>query len=137
MYYKELLPNGCKYIPIDYVKRSDDSIVCDFNSIDFPDIKADVALVSGVLHYIEDPVRFLNWVCDVANRKIIVRHILFEIFSKAVPPTPENYKFLGIRSMISMSEIKEVISKRGFTVTREEVFITHEDNPLLCFEKVN
>ena len=61
---KEFLPAGAKYYPIDYISRSDDTIICDFNKHEFPNIHADVAFVSGVLEYIDD----YKWFIDSISR---------------------------------------------------------------------
>lgn len=67
---REALPS-CRYLPVDYVARSPDTIVCDFNRGDFPAEVADVAVVSGCLEYLEDPAWFVERISRVAGRCVI------------------------------------------------------------------
>jgi hypothetical protein len=56
------LKPGCQYQPCDCVKSSDNVLLCDFNSHQYPDTdeKFDYVVVSGLLEYIRDPRRFLE-----------------------------------------------------------------------------
>jgi hypothetical protein len=68
---KEFLPENCHYIPCDYVSRSEDTIVCDFNAGQFPEEKVDVCFISGCLEYVQDPGWFVGKVSAFSNRCII------------------------------------------------------------------
>lgn len=57
---KDHLPEGSGYVGVDYVGRSQNTIICDFNKREFPDERADVAFVSGCLEYIEDAPWFVS-----------------------------------------------------------------------------
>ena len=49
------VPPGCEYTPADLVARSNDSLVIDINSDDWPTLqKYDVVVFSGVLEYVHD-----------------------------------------------------------------------------------
>ena len=58
MWLKELLPGSCKYYPVDFIKRCEHTILCDFNRYEFPDIHVDISFCSGILEYIRDPSWF-------------------------------------------------------------------------------
>jgi SAM-dependent methyltransferase len=50
-----LLPPNINYIGIDFVKRSDKTIICDFNKFEFPDVRdADIVFVMGCYEWVRD-----------------------------------------------------------------------------------
>ena len=61
----------CVYIPVDYRARSPETIVCDFNRGEFPDVRADVSFVSGCLEYIENPAWFIGQIAIHSNICVI------------------------------------------------------------------
>jgi len=66
---KGFLPADTQYYPVDYISRSDNTIICDFNHHQFPNIHVDVAFISGVLEYVEDYRWFINSIskcCQIA-----------------------------------------------------------------------
>ncbi len=70
---RDFLPKNIKYIPVDYVQRSDDTIVCDLNqSMDELNKEhlRDVIFLSGVLEYIENLDKFIE-VISVSNKVIL------------------------------------------------------------------
>ena len=56
-----LLP-GSRYVPVDTVKTTPDTRLCDFNAGKWPQIreKFDVVVVAGVLEYANDPTKVLR-----------------------------------------------------------------------------
>lgn len=71
---KEFLSRSCQYIPVDYVSRSPDTVVCDFNLYEFPNVYADVVFVSGVLEYMADVDWFIEQAANHAERKVIISY---------------------------------------------------------------
>lgn len=57
-----LLPDHVKYYPVDYQPLTENTIVCDFNKKEFPDITADVVVMIGVHGYID----YQMWLIDQA-----------------------------------------------------------------------
>jgi hypothetical protein len=72
---RELLPPDCHYQPCDLVDAPD-VLRCDFNQDLWPVLprEYDVAVVSGVIEYLHDPVRFLERVPTLADR-VILTHV--------------------------------------------------------------
>jgi hypothetical protein len=66
MWLREYLKN-CRYFPVDYVSRGEDTIVCDFNKYEFPEVYADVAFVSGCLEYVKDYAWFISEIAKYCN----------------------------------------------------------------------
>lgn len=61
----------CRYVPVDYRSRSPDTLVCDFNRKEFPDVDVDVCFVSGCLEYVEDPAWFIEQIGNHAKRCVL------------------------------------------------------------------
>jgi len=69
---RKYIPNTVKYYGCDLVKRSDDTIVCDFNRGIYPPIKRyDYVFCSGVLEYINDLEHFLNTIKNYGECLIV------------------------------------------------------------------
>jgi hypothetical protein len=70
MWLREFLHGGT-YLPVDYVSRGKDTIVCDFNKKEFPEAWADVVFVSGCLEYMEDYRWFVGRISGSCRRCVI------------------------------------------------------------------
>jgi hypothetical protein len=70
MWLRDYIKNG-RYFPVDYKKRDDTTIVCDFNKYEFPSIKGDVAFVAGCLEYVKDYKWFIKMIAAHTNTCII------------------------------------------------------------------
>ncbi len=71
MYLQRLLGPETKYYPVDYKKNCDNTIVCDFNKGEFPDIDVDVICAAGILDYITKPEWFLSEICKHCRKVLI------------------------------------------------------------------
>ena len=71
MWLQEFLPKNCTYLPVDYVARTENTIVCDFNRHEFPVQKADIAFVSGCLEYVVDAKWFIQKITNQVDSCII------------------------------------------------------------------
>lgn len=69
---QNLLPADIKYYPVDYKKRGSESAVCNFNSGDFPDIKADVCLCALTAEFVPALPKFLKNLCIAAQKQILM-----------------------------------------------------------------
>ncbi|WP_167958653.1 Coenzyme F420 hydrogenase/dehydrogenase, beta subunit C-terminal domain [Anaerosporobacter faecicola] len=121
MYLKKLLDENVIYYPLDYTKRQEDTIVCDLNKYEFPDIKVDAIVCAGIIGYLND----LNWFFDCLKNstdKIILTYQSKECgFSQ---------------SLYTTNEIINMLYERGFVITNWDKEFC-EDWPLLaCFEKL-
>lgn len=130
MHLRKQLHPKCKYIPVDYISRSNDTIVCDFNDDKLPELKFDVAFLCGVLMYLYDPAKFLNWLCIVTKKKIILRFAqLNELTQKE--------KFSGHVSCGTVEFVDNIIKTNGFKITKKEIsFDKKREYILLCYERV-
>ncbi|NBD12950.1 class I SAM-dependent methyltransferase [Corallococcus silvisoli] len=61
----------CRYTPSDFVKRSEDCLVADLDSGQFPEGRWDVVMMLGVLEYMHDPEAVLTRIAAAAPRLIL------------------------------------------------------------------
>ena len=120
-----LLRPQCDYVPMDYVSRSDDTIICDLNSETLPLLQIDVAFASGVIQYVNNIEKFLAWLCHCSAKKIIIR--TKHMYDKATD------KFMGYVSTPSIEDIESIIHNHGFLTTKKEIF--NNNIAALCFAK--
>lgn len=116
---RRILNRNVKYYPVDCRKTSNDTIVCDFNKLEFPDQKVDVIFAAGILGYISDPEWFLTEI-STHCRKLIISY-----------KGRENYanQPLYTRDVIS------ILNNLGFGITERDYSLA-EWTLLACFEKI-
>lgn len=90
-YIKEYLPKTVNYYPIDYVDRGDNTVICDFNKGQFPNIFADLSTCTGVLVYIELADELISHICEHTAHTVIFSTITIEGF-----PDIDARRYLGI-----------------------------------------
>lgn len=68
---------NCHYQPVDFYKKTPDTLICDFNNGEFPSLmnKFDYVVCSGLFEYIRDPLAFLGFFCGLGS-KIILTYAL-------------------------------------------------------------
>lgn len=80
MHIKDYLSSDIIYYPIDYHRRTEDTIVCDLNKGTYPDISTDVSICCGILEYMCEPERLLLNVCKKTNIQIIISYWTLDKF---------------------------------------------------------
>jgi len=124
---KEFLPKTIKYIPIDYISRSVDTIVCDLNKKELPDCKSmeNVVLCSGVLEYIVDIDWFVNSL--VKTDKVIASYCTLEKFSNL-----KIRKQYAWKNNLTLEEFLQLFLKKGFILSKMNII---NNNSTFCFLK--
>lgn len=111
---KEYLGNDITYYGCDYVKRQKDTIVCDLNHYEFPNIDFDVAYISGSLEYMENLEWYFDQICK-ANHEVILSYSLLEYF-----PLIDLRKRKSWVNHLSAIDIIEYMKRRNFLLTTSE-----------------
>lgn len=78
MSLKKYLCGDIKYIPCDYTKHDEMTIVCDLNRDVFPNVDIDTLFMSGVLEYIVDIESLVKESCRHTKREIICSFVTLE-----------------------------------------------------------
>lgn len=71
MWTKEYIPNKCEYYGVDYTFRGTDSLIYNFNEMEFPDFNVDVIFVSGCLEYVEKEKWFISKISSHTKRCVV------------------------------------------------------------------
>lgn len=127
MWLKEFITEKESYIPVDYVFRGEETIVCDFNMYQYPVVIADTAFVSGCLEYVKDYKWFITEICK-QHEKCILSYCTIEYF-------PENKmrKNLTWNNHLSKEDILMLFKENNFNLVNEK--LTETNNQLFVFEK--
>ena len=116
MWLKQYLKDN-KYFPVDYTDRGEGTIICDFNTGEFPEINADVAFISGALEYVEDPDWFIS---NVSKRcsECVISYCTIEDY-----PDVKFRNKQGWVNSYSNQEIIDLFAKFGFKLVAENTNI--------------
>jgi hypothetical protein len=110
MNLRKHLSENTRYYPVDYKKRCEETIVCDLNKNEFPNINADTYVLCAMLYYIEKPIELIKKCAEYANRKIIVA-----LHSNNLTDAIQFRAFFGMINYLYFDEITEILKPFGFT----------------------
>ena len=111
------LPDGCTYIPVDYCSRGAETIICDFNKLQYPEIISDVVLMISVLQWIENPIWLIKEACLHCKKKVLCHYI--------TPSDENNISIMikregeGIKNHLSPIDIIAAFNSNGFILSNE------------------
>ncbi|MBI5371160.1 MAG: hypothetical protein HZA79_03935 [Sphingobacteriales bacterium] len=125
MWLKEYMPESTIYIPVDYLKRSPEVIVCDFNKKQYPDKRADIAFISGCLEYIAPYNWFISSACAFSG-KVILSYCTTNQF-----PEKKKRNALAWVNHLSESDIVDIFKKNNFQLIHKS--ITANNNSIFVF----
>jgi len=114
MNLRKLIPQHTAYFPVDFKRRCNETVVCDFNKREFPDINADVYVLCAMLYYIEDPTWLLEKVASFASKKIIVA-----LNDKSLAGNPEAMQAGGFKNYMYFDDISELLARHGFAPVKD------------------
>lgn len=114
MYLKSHLKAGVKYYPIDYIQRTEETILCDFNKGSFPDLKTDVSICCGVLEFIHTAEQLLCNVCKNTARQVIISYVTLDKF-----PNIEGRRASAYVSDLTEQGIADVMRRSGYYLDKK------------------
>lgn len=110
------LPKNCKYIPCDLVKKTNQTIVWDFNSDQELDVaNVDVVVCSGVLEYARKPEKLIGVMRRLSGSAIVSYNLAGEGSSKI-----DRLKNDWVNHF-SETELRKLFSASGFVIVDEKV----------------
>ena len=122
---KELIPSDIKYIPTDYIARSPQFVIYDFNKDNFPGIKVDVCVLCGVLTWAKDWKAVFYNACQAANHKVLVAtDINKENGKKALSPCKfleqdlSTFVSIALMNGLKLSSTKVLDTEDGILINR-------------------
>lgn len=130
MYLKNFIQNDVKYYPIDYMKRFDETIVCDLNIGKFPDLKADASVLNGVLEFLTTAEDLLEHVCKKTANIVIISYMTADKF-----PNITGRRTSGYLSDLTESRIIQLLNEGGFELTQKESDPLDSTDTIYLFKK--
>lgn len=112
MWLKGYLSDDVKYSGCDYVKRDDDTIVCDFNQGQFPVNAVELIFVSGCLEYVENVEWFVESISKHCS-SLIISYCTVEL-----NPDINARKSLGWKNHLTLQQLLEILLSNGFALFR-------------------
>ena len=125
MWLKEIIDEkNHSYIGVDYTPRDENTIVCDFNLKEFPNIEAEVYFASGVLEYVKNYKWFISNIARHSQR-CILSYCPIEVFNNKKERID-----LGWKNHLNSFEIIKLFKKANMqlrflteTNTRNKIFV--------------
>jgi hypothetical protein len=124
---KEFLPYNCCYWGCDYVSRNYETIICDFNKYQFPNLQVDICFVSGCLEYVEDYSWFIQKITEVSNY-CIISYCSIDYFPNLKERTQRHWV-----NHLRNEELIDIFLKFNFSI--EAITLTQTNNLILVFKK--
>ncbi|WP_281984334.1 methyltransferase domain-containing protein [Thalassorhabdomicrobium marinisediminis] len=117
---EEFLPEGCTYLPFDHVERDARTVVFDLDAPEsYPEFKADVVVLLGVLEHLKQPARALRLLRDNAPRMIVT----FNTKTVAAHPV---YDKLGLTDaaggMATVERVEGWFADAGWAVAKKDAY---------------
>lgn len=116
-----------KYFPVDYIKRDADTIVCDFNKHEFPEINSDICFISGCLEYIHDYKWFIDQI-GLHSKKVILSYCTTDEF-----PNIRMRKRNAWINHLSKEEIVGLFKNKSFEL--KALDYSYNKDQIFIFEK--
>lgn len=112
------------YYPVDYKKRDEKTIICDFNKHEFPALTADVAFISGCLEYIIDYKWFIKEVC-AHSEKVILSYCTTNEFPTIIERINNNWcNHLSNEEIINLFERHNfILHSSAYAPNKDQIFI--------------
>ena len=119
---EKLISAKCKYYPVDYCNRGENTIVCDFNNHQFPEVYADIVVGSGILEHIIDYKWFIKCMCDHCKKNIIVSYAYSEEGNPEERRHIYNNRYeIEWMNSLSINDLIDVFNMNDFIVKNQKL----------------
>jgi hypothetical protein len=129
MWLKEFIPATVTYYPVDYRPRDENTIICNFNKLEYPKIEANIYFLSGSLEYITDPTIAVEHISIFAE-KCILSYCTLNKFNDI-----KLRKYRGWKNHLRESELihlfslhKMMLLSSEHTKTGDTIFVFKKNN---------
>lgn len=128
MWLRDFLLGGVRYVGVDYAARGPDTLICDFNKKQFPEIGRATFFVSGCMEYVEDPEWFIGMIA-ARSKKCVLSYCATEDFPDLVWRRKR-----GWVNALDAAAVERLFASRGMscvqkvvTESRNTVFVFRSD----------
>lgn len=118
------------YYPIDYIKRSNETILCDFNNDEFPKLQTDISVCTATLVFITKADSLLNYICKNTSRIIILSYVTIDIFSNI-----KGRRASGYVNDFTQEDIVNICLTHGFILKEKRSDPANKIDTLFLFGK--
>ncbi len=129
MWLEKYIPNTVEYHAVDYKYRDKNTVICDFNKLEYPNISADIYFLSGLLEYIRHPNSLIENICTYSE-KCIISYCTVDIFDD-IPLR----RYRGWESHLSKSELIDIFTKNNMYLLSSECTATENTVFVFCKAK--
>lgn len=127
---REFLEPAVLYRPIDYVKRSEDTVVCDFDRDSFPELSADISVCTATLVFLERAEKLLEHICIHTAQSIILSYVTREKF-----PNIAGRRASGYVNDFTHDDIQKLLLRHGFTLVETRPDPANQIDTLYLFRR--
>lgn len=127
---KKFLAPNIQYYPIDYIRRSPKTIICDFNNGDFPKIKADVSVCTATLVFITAAHSLLKHLCQNSSNMVILSYVTLDVF-----PNIDGRRASGYVNDFTQDDIIDFFLTYGFILKEKQPDPANKIDTLFLFSK--
>lgn len=127
---REFLEPTVLYCPIDYVKRSEDTVVCDFDRDSFPEIRTDIAVCTATLVFLERAEKLLEHICAHTAQSIILSYVTREKFSNTAGRRASGYV-----NDFTHHDLQKLLLRHGFTLAEMRPDPANQIDTLYLFRR--
>lgn len=136
MLIKKHLPLGCRYIPIDFIPYTEETIVCNLDEYEYPTIEetpcVDCAILSGTLELVRDWQWLLQKTSKITPR-MIISIVTTDIFNQNYPTMRAKFEH-GFLTNIYPHELILFMQSLGYRLTAAKE--RHQLDNIYLFERV-
>lgn len=108
---RKYLDSSVEYYPVDYVRRSKETILCDFDKDELPNIRTESAICTATLVFLEKTERLIHHLCTYTECLIVISYVTTDKFSDV-----DGRRASGYRSDYSEDDIIKMFKAGGFTL---------------------
>lgn len=108
---RKYLDASVTYYPLDYVRRSEETILCDFDKDQLPDIRTEVTICTATLVFLDKAERLIRHLCTHTEELIVVSYVTTDKFSDE-----DGRRASGYRSDYSEAELVKMFATEGFAL---------------------
>lgn len=129
MALEEMLPERCRYIPVDLVARDSRTVVCDLNNGEYPHADGITHIVVlGVLEYLSDAGAFFAWLARAECKSLILSYVTL---NERMPPPKR--RAVGWVNDFVREELLDLATRSHFELASEEWI--NQNGRIFVFEK--
>lgn len=130
MHLKAYLKKEIIYYPIDYIRRTEETILCDFNQGSFPDLTTDTSVCCGVLEFIYTSEQLLHHICAKTTKQIIISYLTRDRF-----PSIEGRRASAYVSDLTENQIIKLMQENGYSLDKKVPDPVKEECTVFLFVK--